>query len=319
MRENIFPDGIWPVMLTPFTEDNQVDYLALSELVEWYIKNGVDGLFAVCQSSEMFALSLEERVEVAARVKEYAAGRVPVVASGHVSDDLQEQIRELSLIAGTGVDALILITNRMAGPEDSDDVWISNAQRILAALPAEVKLGLYECPQPYKRIMTEKVTRWCVSTERFYFLKDTSCDLRSIRMKLRICNGSNLKLYNANAATLLASMQEGACGYCGIMANMHPQLYRLLYDNYKYRDITPLSEFLAIAALIENHCYPVNAKYYLIREGLHMTLHSRVKAVDTLTEAFREEIRMLQDLTHRVQREIEEEGGWICQEKKASL
>ena len=52
--ENRFPGGSWPVMLTPFTEDNKIDYDGLKELVDWYIKNGVSGMFAVCQSSEMF-------------------------------------------------------------------------------------------------------------------------------------------------------------------------------------------------------------------------------------------------------------------------
>ena len=37
--ENRFPGGSWPVMLTPFTEDNKIDYDGLKELVDWYIKN----------------------------------------------------------------------------------------------------------------------------------------------------------------------------------------------------------------------------------------------------------------------------------------
>ena len=41
--ENRFPGGSWPVMLTPFTEDNKIDYDGLKELVDWYIKNGVCG------------------------------------------------------------------------------------------------------------------------------------------------------------------------------------------------------------------------------------------------------------------------------------
>ena len=77
--ENRFPGGSWPVMLTPFTEDNKIDYDGLKELVDWYIKNGVSGMFAVCQSSEMFYLSLEERVKYAAKTVEFAAGRVPVL------------------------------------------------------------------------------------------------------------------------------------------------------------------------------------------------------------------------------------------------
>ena len=35
---NQFPAGVWPVMLTPFTEENQVDDVALKNLVDWYIE-----------------------------------------------------------------------------------------------------------------------------------------------------------------------------------------------------------------------------------------------------------------------------------------
>ena len=84
-----FNNGVWPVMLTPFTDDNRVDYDSLEKLINWYIENGVAGLFADCQSSEMFFLSLEERVELARFIKEKAAGRVPVVASGHISDMIE--------------------------------------------------------------------------------------------------------------------------------------------------------------------------------------------------------------------------------------
>jgi 4-hydroxy-tetrahydrodipicolinate synthase len=41
---------------------------------EWYIASGCSGLFAVCQSSEMYFLSEEERLELA----EYVATKVAV-------------------------------------------------------------------------------------------------------------------------------------------------------------------------------------------------------------------------------------------------
>ena len=43
-------DGIVPVMLTPFNDVGQVDYEGLANLTEWYLNNGADALFAVCQS-----------------------------------------------------------------------------------------------------------------------------------------------------------------------------------------------------------------------------------------------------------------------------
>jgi len=56
---NKFPGGVWPVMLTPFKNNGEVDYGCFQALTDWYIENGSDGLFAVCQSSEMYQMSLE--------------------------------------------------------------------------------------------------------------------------------------------------------------------------------------------------------------------------------------------------------------------
>lgn len=30
-----FPDGVYPTMLTPFTDDNRVDFESLERLIEW--------------------------------------------------------------------------------------------------------------------------------------------------------------------------------------------------------------------------------------------------------------------------------------------
>lgn len=104
-------------MLTPFTELNEVDYGALGAMVEWYIEQGVDGLFAVCQSSEMYHLTLQERVQIARFVKQKAGHHVPVVASGHISDGMQEQISELKAMVDTGIDALVWVSNHLAAQE----------------------------------------------------------------------------------------------------------------------------------------------------------------------------------------------------------
>lgn len=80
--EKQFQNGMWPVMLTPLQQNGDVDYPALEELINWYIKEGSAGLFAVCQSSEMFYLSKEEREELTRFIKKISNGRVPVISSG---------------------------------------------------------------------------------------------------------------------------------------------------------------------------------------------------------------------------------------------
>lgn len=286
-------------MITPFTAGGAVDYYALEQLIEWYIASGVDGLFAVCQSSEMFALSLEERVKLAAFTKAKAAGRVPVIASGHVADSEEAQITELKAIADTGVDALVLITNRLAGEQESDDVWMSNLERLLAELPPDVPLGFYECPFPYKRLISPELLKRCADTGRFLFLKDTSCDIENIKAKLQAIEGTGLKLYNANSATLLETLKLGVAGYSGVMANFHPGLYAWLFRHWQDRPelAEELSDMLSITSLIEKQLYPVNAKYYLMLERIVDNCGSRTKNHREFTATNRLEVEQLRRLS----------------------
>ena len=279
-----FPNGVYPVMLTPFTENNEVDYEALGKLVDWYIEKGVNGLFADCQSSEMFFLSLEERVKIGEFVKKHADGRVPVVTSGHISDSLEDQAKELTAIAGTGADAVILLTNRLAKENESDEVWLENLKKLLEMIPKDVPLGFYECPYPYKRIINPELLKWCADTGRFYFIKDTSCDIENMKAKLEVIKGTNLKLFNANTSTLLETLELGASGYSGVMANFHPELYVKLCNIYKENPskARKIADFLTVASLIERQVYPVNAKFYQKSIGNFNSIMTRTRDIKEL-------------------------------------
>ncbi len=303
MMKYNFPGGVWPTMVTPYKLDGGVDYDALENMIEWYIKNKVQGLFSVCQSSEMFFLSLEERVDIAKFVKEHAKGRVPVIASGHISDKIEDQIHELTEMAQTGIDALILITNRLASENESDEVFIENLKKILSNIPKELPLGFYECPYPYKKLISPEVLKYCLTTQRFYFIKDTSCDADNIKEKMDVIKGTQLKLYNANTATLLKTLPLGVHGYCGVMANFHPALYDWLLNNWtnEQQKSKELMDFLSVASQIERQLYPVNAKYYLIMEGIEMEYISRSKDAGQFTAANKLEVEQFHDITKKIE------------------
>ena len=85
--------GVWPVMITPFTEDNKPDFKAIEGLCNWYIKKGCTGIFAVCQSSEMAFLTEQEKLDIAKAVVDAVDGRIQVVASGHTADSKSDQYK----------------------------------------------------------------------------------------------------------------------------------------------------------------------------------------------------------------------------------
>lgn len=299
MTAKTIDSGVWPTMLTPFTEDNRIDWVSLERLINWYIDQGVHGLFAVCQSSEMFHLTLEERVEVARFVKEKSCGRVPVIASGHIGGSFDEQVTELTALARTGIDGLVLISNRLAEENESEDIAIGNLERLLQAIPEDIPLGFYECPYPYKRLLSDQLLKYCAESGRFQFIKDTCCDAKKIKERLDLLEGTGIKLFNANTATLLESLYAGAAGYSGVMANFHPALYVKLWSTFRNETsaLDTLASFLTMASFIEKQNYPDNAKYHLVLERIFETNRSRVLSPNALSETNRLEVRQLQRVT----------------------
>lgn len=276
MTKNI--EGIVPVMLTPYTVDDAIDYESLEKLIEWYISHGADALFAVCQSSEMQFLSSQERIDLTKFVVKKTSGRIPVIASGHISDDPYEQKRELLATIDSGADATVLVTNHLDPHNRGTDTFIGNLKWLLDILPTDHPLGLYECPAPYRRLITDDEFKFIVESNRFILLKDVSCDLETVARRVRIAKGSNMAILNANAAIAWDAMKSGSKGFNGVSTNFHPDLYKWLYTNWEEHPTLAeeLATFLVLSACTEAFGYPVLAKMYHQRIGNFKTIRSRV-------------------------------------------
>ncbi|WP_141504637.1 dihydrodipicolinate synthase family protein [Paenibacillus luteus] len=299
------PSGVWPVMITPYTDNNEVDYEGLEQVINWYINNGVHGLFAVCQSSEMTLMSLKERVAVARFVKEKAAGRVPVVASGHISESFDDQLEEIKQVSATGIDAFVLVTNRLAGQDEDDQVWKSNAERILKEFP-EVTFGLYECPMPYHRLLTPELLKWCGETGRFTFVKECSNNLEQIKAKLKAVEGTPIKIYIANNPHVLEFMQLGGGGYSGMLANFQPDLYSWLTDNWDKQPEKAelLQNYLGASCLYESRNYHIGSRYYMQLDGLTIGLKNRSKRVADFKVTHQREVEQFRKFNQYVKKTL---------------
>jgi 4-hydroxy-tetrahydrodipicolinate synthase len=310
--------GAYTTMITPYKENGEVDYDTARAYVRYYAENGLDGIFAVCQSSEIFYLTLEERMKLNAcvydevqKIYKETGKLMTVVSSGHVSDTIDKQAIELSKIAETGTDALILITNRLDPYNRGDDTFIKNAEALLKLIPENVALGFYECPYPYKRLVTPKILDWCLSTGRFYFMKDTCCDISVIKQRIRQLRGSKFALYNANCQTLLESLIAGGAGYCGIMANFHPKLYSWLCNNF---DRYPEEAELVQAALGTfgftevGLPYPLTAKYSMTLSGIATPNVARNRKSEELTYYARDCVRQMKLFTDKMEEDLRKAG-----------
>ena len=124
--------GVFPILVTPFSEHSQVDEDSLRSLVEFNLKAGVHGL-GVALGSEVFKLSEAERDLVTRIVVDQVAERVPVVINtGAAATDLAVLYSKAA--EANGADALMIMPPAFlpVGPAEVLEYYraISDAVRI---------------------------------------------------------------------------------------------------------------------------------------------------------------------------------------------
>ncbi|MBN1187792.1 MAG: dihydrodipicolinate synthase family protein [Bacteroidales bacterium] len=277
-NKELLPGGMWPVMLTPFKENASLDVEGLKMLTDMYINAGSGGLFANCLSSEMFQLDDGERIKITETVVKHTQGKIPVVASGTFSKEVKANTDFIKKIYDAGVQAVIINSNQLNSPDENEDAFQLKLEQLLHNTNT-IPLGIYECPVPYKRLLSTKLMKWMSETGRFLYFKDTCCDLPTIEDRLAVMQNTNLGLYNANLPTGVESMKKGARGISPIGANFFPEVYGFLIQNFDNTsnadEIKKLNSVLSAIDTLVHVCYPYSAKLVLQNRGLKISTKTR--------------------------------------------
>ena len=304
--QSSLPHGFIPVMLTPFLKSGEVDYAGLSRLTEFYLESGAAGLFANCLSSEMYELTEAERLAVTKQVVDQVAGRVPVVATGTFGGPMPQQADFIKRIYDTGIQAVIATTCQLAFPEDSDAVFLDQLHQLMN-LTDNIPLGLYECPIPYKRLISSQLLASILPTGRIIYHKDTSLDADEVAKRLQVAEGYQFGLYDAYMVNAISSLKAGAAGLSCIQGNYVPELIVWLCENYskedRQADVNRVQQWLIDSMDLLHTAYPTAAKYALQKRGLPISLYTR-RAIDPLTTAVQQQLDTLLETADQLQNEI---------------
>ena len=284
---NALPRGFIPVMLTPFHDDLSVDYSTLRQLCDYYMDNGSVGLFANCLSSEMYELSAQERLSVIKTVVEQANGRVPVVATGTFQGSVEEMADFSNQVHALGVDAVIVLNNQFVSAEESDEVFLSRIHQWMELTPG-VPFGIYECPVPYKRLVSIPVLQDLLRSGRLCYHKDTSLNIDQVREKIQAGSAARFGVYDAYMVHAKASLEAGSMGLSCIQGNFFSDLIA----KFCSKPSDEFQEFLTENMELMHSAYPTSAKYVLQKQGFPISLATRRK-VDTLTEELKVKLDQL--------------------------
>ena len=270
--------GIIPVMMQPFTYDGSLDWEGLDELIEFYLSSGAVALFSACGSTEISHLAPEEILEIIRRTVGFVDGRVPVIAGAILNGEpVEKQAEFICAVAGLGADFVAITASMMVGEADDEPVFLAQIGRILE-LTGDIPMAIYECPTPYHRLMPPETLRELALTGRFFFHKDTCCNVEMIRKKVEAISGTSLRFFNAHTPSFLESLRAGAAGYSGVSTNFFPELLVelcgcLTSDPERAAEIQHFLD--AVDPLLANDDYPQTAKMFLQHRGLGMTSQIR--------------------------------------------
>lgn len=280
------PKGFVPVMISSFNDDLTLDLDGIARLTEMYIQAGAVGLFANCLSSEMYELSREERIQLIDTVVKAAKGRVPVVATGTLEGSIEDMAQFSKEIYALGIQAVIILNNQMVKENESDALFLEHMHHYMELTPG-IPFGIYECPSPYKRLISPEVLEDLLPSGRLVYHKDTSLDFTKVANRIRMAQGYNFGLYDAYMGHAVAVLKAGAMGLSCIQGNYFPELIVWLCQNFnqvgKEKQVEEVQKFFLDNMDVMHDVYPTSAKYALQKRGFKINLATR-RAVGTLTE-----------------------------------
>jgi len=221
-------EGIFVPHITPFDGKGEVDWEALRDLVEFWIKGELAGLIPCGSNGEAPHLLREERKRVIEIVVDAANGRVPVIAgTGAIST--KETIQLTRDAEDVGADAALVVTPFYF--KYSMKEFYAHYSAVIEAV--DIPIILYNVPKfTGFSIQPELVHKLVNEYSNIIGIKDSSGSLSQISELIRLV-GEKIAVLAGTADVVLPTLMLGGRGAVIAVANVDPKLCSSLYKAFK--------------------------------------------------------------------------------------
>lgn len=223
--------GVNTALITPF-KDGQIDRIALRDLVNWQIQQGVHGLVPVGTTGESPTLSHEEHDEVIEITVTEAAGRVPVIA-GAGSNNTSEAIRLAKHAEEVGANAVLIVSPYYNKPTQQGlkAHFLSIADEL-----SSIPLIVYDIPGRSIVSVKDELLAELAKHKNIIGIKDATGDAaRPARLSNLI--GDDFCQLSGDDATAFSYLASGGHGMISVVSNVAPKLYSDMYNSFCAGDI----------------------------------------------------------------------------------
>ena len=264
MKKQIIFEGCGTALITPF-KNGEIDYTALSRLIEAQISGGVDALIVGGTTGEASTLSDSERYALFEYCKEAVLGRVKLIF-GTGTNDTRTAIAHTRAAEKIGCDGVLVVTPYYnKGTEEG-------IYRHFYAVSSETELPvlLYNVPGRTGVNLSRSVLDRLVRIENIVGIKEAS-DSADRLISLREY-GEELHLYAGNDSQAYTVLSLGGHGVISVLSHPYPDYVSKLCRAYREGD-PPLALKMQIEALeairaLFSETNPAPVKFLCSRLGI---------------------------------------------------
>ena len=203
-------------MVTPFL-NGAVAWDDLKKLVEFQIKDGIDGLVAVGTTGESPTLDYDEHIEVIRKTVEFAAGRVPVMA-GTGSNATTEALDLTQRADEAGADAFLLVAPYYNKP--SQEGLYRHFRAVAEAV--DLPVVLYNVPGRTVADLQHDTAIRLAQVPGIVGIKDATGNIERAAWLVKHAP-PGFSIYSGDDGTAVALMLLGGHGNVSVTANVAPR------------------------------------------------------------------------------------------------
>ena len=258
--------GTGVAMITPFNASGEVDYDALSSLVETYTQSGIDFLVVLGTTAETVTLSQEEQIKVARKVAQFNAGRLPLML-GKGGNNTRALINDLNAKDFSGYSAILSVCPYYNRPNQEGIYQHFSALAEASPLP----VMLYNVPaRTGASIENDTVIRLAQAHDNIFGIKDATGDV-NIGNALIEALPNNFLVSSGEDLTALDLMSKGGSGAISVIAGAFPKEFSQMIGLARQEDFSTAKQIekdlLPFIDLIFREGNPTGLKALLALQG----------------------------------------------------
>ena len=256
--------GAGVAIVTPFTQDDKVNFEELGKMIDFQIAGGTDAIIICGTTGESSTLTHEEHDECIKFAVEHTAGRVPVIA-GTGSNSTAEAIRLSTHAQNNGADALLLVT-----PYYNKATQKGLIQHYTAiANSVDLPIILYNVPsRTGVNILPQTAVTLAKNVKNIVAVKEASGNISQVAELAALADGC-IDIYSGNDDQVVPLLSLGGVGVISVLSNVMPKLTHDMVMSYLNSDVK-LSRQLQLSVMNLNKALFCEVNPIPVKEALNM-------------------------------------------------